>query len=176
MLLQSIKRFHARSGNLLLGNLNVPEYGDLNCSFVTRLMCASGLNVPDSLSAPDRVDSCKIIMSVPRGVSYRRFSRPSESVCLRSHKAAPSGITNNFDPAGYYDPSSPLGTKSFTLSNICYSDSLFFYNKDKPATKFVDIAIDLPKSYGQEIFRQYRDNPSVFQWPQTFAQYMRAYS
>ena len=55
------KDFDARSGNLLLGNLNVPEYGDLNCSFVTRLMCASGLNVPDSLSAPDRVDSARLL-------------------------------------------------------------------------------------------------------------------
>lgn len=166
------KDFDARSGNLLLGNLNVPEYGDLNCSFVTRLMCASGLNVPDSLSTPDRVDSCKIIMSVPRGDLTGDSLAPQKVSVYALTKQLPSGITNNFDPAGYFDPSSPLGTKSFTLSNICYSDSLFFYNKDKSATKFVDIAIDLPKSYGQEIFRQYRDNPSVFQWPQTFAQYM----
>ena len=39
--------FDARSGNILLGKINVPEYGRLDCSFVTRLLSISQL--PDSI-------------------------------------------------------------------------------------------------------------------------------
>ncbi|MDE6023094.1 MAG: hypothetical protein K2G13_06285, partial [Muribaculaceae bacterium] len=38
-----------RSTTNLLGRISVPEYGDLNCSFVSRLMCTTSLAIPDSI-------------------------------------------------------------------------------------------------------------------------------
>lgn len=159
------ENFDARSGNLLLGNMDVSEYGKLKCSFVTRLMCATSLNVPDSLSSPERVDSCKLYLVLDKTDITGDSLAPQRVSVYTLLKQLPSSLTNKFDPTGYYDSSSLLGSKTYTASSVQYPDSLFLKQSTIP------IEIPLSKEYGQEIFRQYKENPDVFQWPQTFAQY-----
>ena len=162
-------KFDARTGNLMLGNLDVAEYGSLNCSFVTRLMCATKLNVPDSLLYPERVDSCKIRLAIARGGLTGDSLAPQKIAAYRLTKALPAGISNDFNPEGYYDPSSPLGLRSYTASLIADSDSAFLNIGDNYSAFYVDIPVS--KELGQEIFTQYKEHPEVFEWPQTFAQY-----
>ncbi|MDE6740982.1 MAG: DUF4270 family protein, partial [Muribaculaceae bacterium] len=72
-----------------------------------------------------------------------------------------------FDPTGYYDPADPLGSRSFTLSALGMSDSLYIHQP------FVSIVIPMSREMALETVQAY-NNPainSVFQWPQTFEQY-----
>lgn len=157
--------FDARSGNLLLGSLDTKEYGKLTCSFVTKLMCATQLSVPDSLMIPERVDSCKLLFGISRGDITGDSLTPQKLAVYRLTRQLPANITNSFDPTGYYDPSTPLGTLGFTASLISQSDSAFLKSKGF----YIEIPIN--KELGQEVFKQYKENPEVFQWPQTFAEY-----
>lgn len=162
-------RFDARTGNLLLGSMDVKEYGSLNCSFVTRFMCATKLNMPDSLLLPERVDSCKLRLAIARGDITGDSLAPQKIAAYRLTKPLPAGITNEFNPAGYFDPASPLGTRSYTTSLISDSDSAFLNIGENYNAFYVDIPVK--KELGKEIFTQYKEHPEIFEWPQTFAEY-----
>lgn len=162
-------RFDARTGNLMLGSMDVKEYGQLDCSFVTRLMCSTKLNVPDSLLLPERVDSCKLRLAIARGDITGDSLTPQKIAAYRLTKPLPAGITNEFNPDGYFDPASPLGTRSYTTSLISDSDSAFLNIGKNFSAFYVDIPVK--KELGKEIFTQYKEHPEIFQWPQTFAEY-----
>lgn len=159
-----IENFDSKTGNLMIGNIQSKGYGSLNCSFVTRLMCTPNLQVSDSLFSPERVDSCKLLMGVRRDGIVGDSLAPQKMSVFSLIKQLPSNITNQFDPEGYYDPSAPLGSRSYTVSAIAEKDSSFYNNT------FIELNVDLPKSFGQEIFRRYKEEPDIFQWPQTMAE------
>lgn len=156
--------FDSRTQTKLLGRINVPEYGSLDCSFVSQLMCATKMNIPDSITVND-VDSMRMVLTVPRGSLTGDSLAPQQLKVYQLTKQLPSDINSTFDPKGYYNPSNPLGVKSYTLSALSMNDSLFKLQES------IRIPIMLPRKLAQDIFTAYRNNPETFQWPQTFAQY-----
>ena len=58
--------FDGRNSTKLLGRISVPEYGSLECSFVSQMMSATKMNIPDSIGVED-LDSMRLVLSVPRG-------------------------------------------------------------------------------------------------------------
>ncbi len=173
--------YDSKTGNLLFGNIDVPEYGKLNCSFVSRMMCATSLDMlPDSLQSPERVDSCRLFLSIARGDLVGDSLTPQKVSVYELTKQLPSNITNSFNPEGYYDPSKCLGSKSFTVSYAGRTDSLAT-SKPTSGTNssgqtvvqngVLAIGVDLPKEFGVKIFEDYKNNPQIFQWPSTFAEY-----
>lgn len=156
--------FDSRTQTKLLGRINVPEYGSLDCSFVSQLMCATKMNIPDSITVND-VDSMRMVLTVPRGSLTGDSLAPQQLKVYQLTKQLPSDINSTFDPKGYYNPSDPLGVKSYTLSALSMNDSLFKLQES------IRIPIMLPRKLAQDIFTAYRNNPETFQWPQTFAQY-----
>lgn len=157
-----------RSTNNLIGRISVPEYGDLNCSFVSRLMCTTTLDIPDSIwKKPERIDSMKLILTVPRGALTGDSLAPQQLRVFELTKSLPNDIDNRFDPTGYYDPANPLGTRSYTLSALGMSDSLY------STRKYVDITIPMSREMALNIVEAYT-NPAtkdIFAWPQTFEKY-----
>lgn len=181
----SNENYDSKTGNLLFGNIDVPEYGKLNCSFVSRMMCATSLDqLPDSLQSPERVDSCRLFLSIARGDLVGDSLTPQKVSVYELTKQLPSDITNSFNPEGYYDPSKCLGSKSFTVSYAGRPDSIA---TSKPTSgtnsngqsvvqnAVIAIGIDLPKEYGVKIFEDYKNNPQIFQWPSTFSEYYPGY-
>lgn len=165
--IQSIQvdNFDSRTGNLLIGNIYAPQYGSLECSFVTRLMCVPNMNVPDSLLLPERVDSCKLILGASRSDITGDTLAPQKLSVYRLNKQLPGNLDNTFNPDGYYDPKTGLlGSLSYTVSNIADKDSMYFYGS------YINLDVDLPKSFGQSIFENYINNPDMFAWPQTMAE------
>lgn len=156
--------FNARSVTKLLGRISVPEYGDLECSFVTQLMCSTEMQIPDSITV-NEIDSMRLVLAVPRGSLAGDSLAPQQLKVYRLTKQLPSDITNEFNPAGYYDPSNPLGTRSYTLSAISQNDSAFKQDS------YIRIPVMMPKKFAIDTFNAYRNDPSIFQWPQSFAQY-----
>lgn len=164
---KAISNFDSKTGNLMLGSINTPDYGSLNCSFVTRLMCVPKLDVADSLlktNLVDRVDSCKLILGANRNDIIGDSLAPQKLSVYTLTQQLPSNINNLFNPEGYYNAGSPLASKSYTLSEISGTDSAFYNNS------FVDLSVDLPVSFGKEIFEKYLNEPEIFQWPQTMAE------
>ncbi|MCH5228833.1 MAG: DUF4270 family protein [Muribaculaceae bacterium] len=160
-----ITGFDSKTGNLMVGNIDVEDYGRLNCSFVTRLMCAASLEVPDSLWLPERIDSVKLILGAVRDEIVGDSLAPQRITVYKLNRQLPPEIDNNFNPEGYYDPSLPFASRSYTVSAIAESDSAFYNNT------YVDISLDLPKEFGVEIFEKYKSDPEIFQWPKTMAEY-----
>lgn len=162
-----IDNFDSKSGNLMIGNLQVENYGNLSCSFVTRLMPAASLGVADSImNLPDfleRVDSCKLIMGAQRAGIIGDSLAPQKLSVYKLTEQLPADINNTFNPEGYYNPADPFATKSYTVSQISQKDSSFY------KTKYVELNIDLPVEFGREIFKNYKENPGIFEWPQTMA-------
>lgn len=159
----AIQSFDSKTGNLMIGKIQSKTYGNLDCSFVARLMCASSLDVADSLFYPQRVDSCKLILGAQRNEIIGDSLAPQRLTLYKLNKQLPSTINNLFDPEGYYDPSDILGSRSYTVSEVASSDSVLYNNS------YVDISVDLPVEFGCEVFEEYKNNPSVFEWPQTMA-------
>lgn len=156
--------FDGRNLIKLLGRINVPEYGSLDCSFVSQMLSAQKMNIPDSISVND-VDSIRMVLSVPRGSLTGDSLAPQQLTVYRLNRQLPAGISSDFDPKGYYDPSVPMGRRSYTLSNIAKGDSAL--KRDA----YVRIPVMLPIEFGRELFNKYRQDNSIFAWPETFNQY-----
>lgn len=182
------KAFDSRSGALMMGNIMTPEYGALNCSFVTRLMPATDL--PDSIFSKDNfyrlgqyLDSCKINLRVMNNSFTGDALSPQKvSIYRLLNRQLPSGINSEFDPEEYYgkDNISLLGTKNYTLSLRGGNDSIKI-NYNNTTYTGVAVNVNVPgqlKDDGStyyplfsEFFDLYVNNPEVFQWPQQFASY-----
>ena len=160
----ALQNFDAKTGNLMIGKIQEEGYGTLDCSFLTRLMCAPTLDVPDSLLFAERVDSVKLIMGAQRSEITGDSLAPQRMAIYRLTKQLPNSLTNAFNPEGYYDPQTPLASKSYTVSAIAEKDSAFYNNS------FVELSVDLPKEFGMQVFEQYRKDPQTFAWPQTMAE------
>lgn len=156
--------FDPRNSVSLLGRINVPEYGDLRCSFMAQMLSASQLNVPDSIDV-ERVDSMKLTLKVPRGSLTGDSLAPQQMRVYRLAKPIEANHDGKYNPAEYYNPADLLGSKSFTISALSQNDSLF--NK----AKYIDISIPLKKDFARQVFTDYRTNPSIFAWPSSFVKY-----
>lgn len=158
--------YDSRSTTKLLGRLSVPEYGTLSCSFLSQLYPAPTLGISDTVPE-SYIDSMKLIVSVPRRSLTGDSLAPQQLKVYRLNRQLPSGITNSVNPADYYDASDPaalIGSRTYTLSYLAGNDSAFLKAPN------ILIRIPLSRETALECVRAYRSNPSLFQWPSTFAQ------
>lgn len=160
------ENYDARSGNLLLGNINVPEYGILKCSFVTRMLSATACPVPDTIPE-SQIDDCVFSIGVVKDNLTGDTLAPQKLAVYQLTKQLPSGIDNSFDPAGYYNPKAALGTLNYTYSSV----SNTIRGGSNGGTPYYMLEVPVGKDYALNILREYRNNPDLFQWPQTFAQF-----
>lgn len=154
----------SRSGFNLVGSISVPEYGDLSCSYVTQLLPAESLNVPDTVTATD-IDSVKIIFSIQKAYVTGDTLAPQQLKVYSLTKQLPQDIMSGFSPEGYYNPGSPLAVKSYTLSGYDFNDTTFL------ASQYIQLKGTLPLELGRKTFEAYRQTPELFVWPEQFAQH-----
>lgn len=157
--------YDARSTTKLLGRINVPEYGSLSCSFLSQLYPSPQLGISDTVPE-SHIDSMRMVLQVPRGQLTGDSLAPQQLKVYRLNRQLPAGITNSINPKDYYDASDPdalIGAETYTLSALSMSDSAF--KKDK----YVYVRVKFPRSMAIDCVRKYRTDPSIFQWPQTFA-------
>lgn len=159
--------YDSRSTTKLLGRINVPEYGDLSCSFLSQLYPAPTLGISDTVPE-SYIDSMKLVVTVPRGSLTGDSLAPQQLKVYRLNRQLPAGIVNNVNPADYYDASDPaalIGSQTYTLSALARNDSDLL-KKDLN----IVMRIPIPREKAIECVRAYRTNPAIFQWPATFAQ------
>ncbi len=152
---------NARSDVNQIGNLDIPEFGSLSTDYVTQMLAASSLNLPDSITA-NHVDSTKLVLRMPRAKIIGDTLAPQQLTVYRLTKPLPSSLTSDFNPKGYYNSLEPVNSKNYTLSGLNLSDSAFRKNTH------ITVNVNLPREWGRDAFRAYRTNSEIFQWPSTF--------
>lgn len=157
--------FDSRGAITLLGSLYAEPYGTLTCSYATRLIPATSLSIPDSITAA-HVDSLRILVRVARGALAGDSLAPQQLRVYALTKQLPSDIRSDFDPSLYYDAGSLLGSRSYTLSVLGANDTVF-----RKQSVF-DIPVNLTREDAVKVFEAYRAGDPVFGWPQSFAQKM----
>lgn len=155
--------FESKSDYALLGSIRVPEYGALDCSYVTQFLPTETLNIPDTISPAD-VDSVKIQLAIPRNYITGDSLAPQQMKVFSLTKKLPQDIASNFNPEGYFNPNAPLAVKSYTLSGYTYNDSSYL------SANTLRIKAELPVEFGREVFQAYKDDPDLFVWPQKLAE------
>lgn len=151
----------ARSTSMLIGNLNIPEYGSLSAAYVSQLLSASAMQIPDSIGV-DRVDSMKMVLQMPRNLTIGDTLAPQQLKIYRLNRQLPSNIMSDFNPAGYFDQADYVATRNYTLSAIALGDTAF----RKQANLM--IGFPLPKQWAIDTFNAYRNGSDVFEWPANF--------
>ncbi len=161
-----VPNYDARTTTKLLGRLNIPEYGRLECSFVSQLMSSTKMNVPDSIPVSD-VDSLRLIFGVTRGNLTGDSLTPQQMRVYRLPDIIPDTVTSGFDPVAYYGTKGEVfGTKSYTLSNISLGDTAF----NQLSSIRIPIKVDDP-DFAKDLFMKYRAGDEMFGWPEKFRKY-----
>lgn len=152
----------SRAADLLLGRLYAEQYGELEASFAGQLLPAASLTIPDSIPEAD-IDGLSLRFTYQRTAFTGDTLAPQQLTVYRLTRQLPDTITGSFDPEGYYNPSQAMGSKTFTASMLGLSP--------KGTTKGMGtVTVPLGAQFARELVRQYRTDPSIFQWPQNFAQ------
>ena len=152
--------FDSKGRTLLLGSLDVPEYGKLDCSFVSQLMPSSDIEIPDTVPA-EQITGLTMRMMMLNGDFTGDSLAPQQVTLYRLTRQLPSDITSDYDPEGGYDPT-PLSQKAYTASALGLNDSVF-----NRSYRVIDLK--LPLSSAKDVYTAYRTNPEAFQWPAELA-------
>jgi hypothetical protein len=150
----------SRTITQLIGRINAPGYGTLSSDIVTQFMPALSLDTEDV--QVEYIDSLKLIFQMNLGAYTGDSVAPLGLEVYRLKKQLPSPIYSNFDPEGYYDKNDLLGSTIYNTTAIGQSDSI-------QELSYRTIYVTLPRSLGQELFTQYKNNPAAFSDPEAFA-------
>lgn len=151
----------SRTITQLLGRLNAREYGSFSSDIVTQYLPSFGVDTTGI--TVNEIDSVQMVLLmeadgftgdsiVPMGVSVYKLDRQ-----------LPSPIFSNFDPSDYYSESGLMGSAIYTAANNS------FYNTAGVALR--SIYIDLPLSFGREVYQKYLSSPNTFATPEAFADF-----
>jgi hypothetical protein len=154
-------QFDSKNATLMLGHLDAPKYGSLDCSFVSRLMPAIDIDIPDTIAESD-ITGMRLKFMIANGNIVGDSLAPQQVSIYKLNKQLPNDIDNNFDPTGYYDPT-PIAQRTYTASALGMNDTV-------TALSYRLINIDLPVDMARKLYSTYRTNPSLFAWPDKFAE------
>ena len=150
----------SRTLSQLIGNLDAKGFGSIQSDFVGQFMPSLALDTAE-MNAND-LDSVKLFMQMNRGAFAGDSLIPMGLEVYRLTKDLPYPIYSNFDPEGYYDPSTKFTSGVYTASTINEPDSV-------KALSTIYVSMPLALSFAREMFRAYDSNPSSFADPSVFA-------
>ena len=162
-------RVQMRTTTKMLGDLNAAGFGRVTASAVTMWMPAAAIDTT-SLTQ-ESIDSCRLILRVPYTGGYTGNDHSPMRLNVYSlTKALPSPIYSDFDPSGYYDPSGLLASESYSpLSGwVEVTDPVYLSTGTSQDTVRV-ISVPMPISMAQDVYNAYKEDPSRFSSPRTFA-------
>ncbi len=140
----------------LLGSVNARDYGSLRSDVVTQFMPAQNLTTEDVT-----VDSVRLIMRMPLGGFVGDSLVPMGLDIYRLTAQLPQPIYSDFNPEGYYDPSSLMASGMYTATR----------QDENPSPKSRYIRVDLGRAFGEELLARYKSSPETFANPTQFARW-----
>ena len=145
----------------LLGSLKAEEYGAFEAGFVTQFMPAQNIDTV-GVSVND-MDSVKMVLFIRPGGFTGDSIVPMGLTVYQLNRQLTTPINSDFDPTGYYDPQNIWASAMYS-ANALHNDSI-------ANLSYRTVEIKLPKEFGKRIYTEYRDNQSIFNSPQAFAQF-----
>lgn len=156
---------NAKSTSQLLGHIYVPEYGDLKCSFLSMMMPAADINVPDSIGV-ERIDSINLKLMAYKNYIVGDTLMPQQLTVYPLTRTLSTNIKSDFNPEGYYDKNTPLGKKNYTASALGKKDTLI-----NASALFLNVK--MPQQLGKTLFSSWRNNPETFRTPENLQSVFR---
>jgi len=149
----------------LLGSIEAEGYGLLSSDIVCQYMPAS--NIDTFGVKAEYIDSVRLEMCMYKDAFAGDSTVPMELTVYMLDKQLPSPIYSNFDPTGYYDPSKPVG--SVTYSALL--DGSPELAKDDNGNLYKSINVKLPRQLGVDLYNVFLNSPQTLQTPQAFAKW-----
>jgi len=144
----------------LLGSINAGEYGSLYSDFVTQFMPSAKIETEGVT-----VDGLTLRMAIPKSNGYVGDTLiPMGLEVYRLTKPLEYPIYSNFgqEVNDYYNDTEPIASKIYNFNTAGLSDSI-------KALSYFEIAVDLPREMGQQLFDIYKENPENYLIPERFA-------
>ncbi len=149
----------------LLGSIEAEGYGLLSSDIVCQYMPAS--NIDTFGVKAEYIDSVRLEMCMYKDAFAGDSTVPMGLTVYMLDKQLPSPIYSNFDPTGYYDPSKPVG--SVTYSALL--DGSPGLAKDDNGNLYKSINVKLPRQLGVDLYNLFLNSPQTLQTPQAFAKW-----
>lgn len=163
----SLASVDSRTITQLLGAYRAEGYGTLRSDIVCQYMPAASM---DTVGVrPEYIDSIHLILTMAKGAFTGDSTAPMGIKVFRLDKQLPYPLGSSFDPAGYFDPSRPIGTAVYS-AKISGEPNVHATSGTSPVI-YKDVDVKLPRELGQEFYKEYIQNPSTYASPQAFAKF-----
>ncbi len=116
---------------------------------------------------PDYIDSVKLVLSMYKDGFAGDSVVPMGLTVYELNKQLPSPIYSDFTPDGYYDPSAPIGSTSYSA----LIDGAEDIGADSEGSIIKDIKVTLPTEFGVRLYNQFKTSEATFATPQAFAKW-----
>lgn len=156
-----------RTTDPLLGNLTVSNYGTLRTGYLTQFMPA--LKIDTLNVTPHTLDSIKLLLSYYNSDLTGDSLAPMILDVYRLNKTIKAPLYTNINPEEYYSPDEWLARCTFGSSTEGFVDES--NSTDDETITYKRISVDLPITFGQELFNQYKKDPNSFSMPSEFAKF-----
>ncbi len=149
----------------LIGKIDAEGYGSLSSDIVCQYMPSAYV---DTIGVtPDYIDSVKLVLSMYKGGFAGDSVVPMGLKVFALDKQLPSPIYSDFNPEGYYDPSKPIGSTTYSA----LIDGAEHIVADGSGSIVKDIMVKLPTELGVRLFNQFKTSKETFATPQAFAEW-----
>lgn len=149
----------------LLGNLDAKGYGSLSSDIVCQYMPTA--YVDTFYVKPEYIDSVKLVLSMYKNGFAGDSVAPMGLTVYELNKQLPSPIYSDFKPEGYYDPSAPIGSTTYSA----LIDGAESITTDTEGSVIKDITVKLPTELGVRLYNQFKTSEATFATPQAFAKW-----
>lgn len=149
----------------LLGRIDADGYGSLTSDIVCQYMPTAFV---DTIGVkPEYIDSVKLELAMYQNGFAGDSITPMGVAVYPLTRQLSSPIYSNFNPEGYYDPETLLG--STTYSGLI--DGADNVSSDDYGSIYKTISIDLPRQLGVDLLNQFVTSEETFATPQSFAKW-----
>ncbi len=148
----------------LLGRIDAEGYGNFSSDIVCQYMASAALDTTGVKS--DYIDSVKLVLTMYKDGFAGDSVAPMGLTVHRLNKLLPTTLNSDFDPSGYYDEE-PIGSTTYSALIDGYEG----IGTDSEGSIFKNIYVTLPRQLGVDLFNEYKNSPSTFSTPSTFAKW-----
>ncbi|KAA6335257.1 hypothetical protein EZS27_016491 [termite gut metagenome] len=156
---------YAKTSMGYLGKFTDPEFGHYEANFMAQINCTDEFSFPPVYSegTPKGIMAGDSIVAAELVLLYDSYFGDSLNVCSMSVYELKKDLEKNHytdvDPEKYYNPDKLLGRKAYTAVDLSVS---------KAANTYSSITVQLPKSFGKNIYNLNREHPEYFKNAQSF--------
>lgn len=164
------ERVQMRTSTKMLGLLQADGFGQLSAEAVTSWMPA--VKIDTAGTRVEWIDSCRLKLRLPYRNGFTGDSlAPMRLNVYRLNKTLPNPIFSDFDPTGYYDSSDLLASASYSPSSGWREISTSYVTGTNTYDTVRVISVPMPVELARDLFRAYKNDPSLFSTPKRFASY-----